>query len=161
MSEVAGTYRLQLHAGFGFAAAAEQVPYLAELGVSHLYLSPVLRAVPGSQHGYDVLDHSRVSPELGGETELVRLADTAHRHGLGIVVDVVPNHMAMTAPEHLNRPLWEVLRHGREADTAHWFDIDWAAGEQRLGLPVLGETPEEALAVGDLVLDRLEREPVV
>jgi (1->4)-alpha-D-glucan 1-alpha-D-glucosylmutase len=161
VSEVTSTYRLQLHADFGFAAAAEQVPYLADLGVSHLYLSPVLQAVPGSQHGYDVLDHSRVSQELGGETGLAALADTAHRHGLGIVVDVVPNHMAMTAPEHLNRPLWEVLRRGREAATAHWFDIDWAAGEQRLGLPVLGETPEEALAAGDLVLDRLQGEPVV
>ena len=161
MPEVTATYRLQLHAGFGFAAASEQVPYLADLGVSHLYLSPVLQAVPGSQHGYDVLDHSRVSEELGGESGLVGLADTVHRHGLGVVVDVVPNHMALVPPEHLNRPLWEVLRHGRDAATGHWFDIDWEAGGGRLGLPVLGESPEAALAAGDLALDRLEGEPVL
>jgi (1->4)-alpha-D-glucan 1-alpha-D-glucosylmutase len=111
--EPTGTYRLQLHADFGFAAAAEQVPYLAELGVSHLYLSPVLQAVRGSLHGYDVVDHGRVSEELGGEAALVGLADAAHRRGLRVLVDVVPNHMALVAPENLNRPLWGVLRSGR------------------------------------------------
>ena len=111
------TYRLQLHAGFGFADAAAIVPYLARLGVSHLYLSPILQAAPGSMHGYDVVDHSRVSADLGGEDALVDLADRAHQHGLGIVVDVVPNHMAIPTPEHLNRQLWETLRLGRDSST--------------------------------------------
>ena len=95
---IGSTYRLQLHAGFGFADAAAAVPYLADLGVTHLYLSPVLQAAPGSMRGYDVLDHTRVSDDLGGEAALVELAGTAHRHGLGVVVDVVPNHMALVAP---------------------------------------------------------------
>ncbi len=90
------TYRLQLQPGFPFAAAAEAVPYLASLGVSHLHLSPVLEAVPGSQHGYDVVDHARVREELGGEEGLRELSRTARRHGLGLVVDIVPNHMAMS-----------------------------------------------------------------
>ncbi|HEX2177461.1 MAG TPA: malto-oligosyltrehalose synthase [Nocardioidaceae bacterium] len=161
MPDPTGTYRLQMHAGFGFAAAAEQVPYLARLGVSHLYLSPVLQATAGSMHGYDVVDHSRVSAELGGEAGLVELADTAHRHGLRILVDVVPNHMALVPPENLIRPLWEVLRDGRDAATAHWFDIDWEAGDGRLALPLLGDTLEQTLAAGDLVLDVADGEQVV
>jgi (1->4)-alpha-D-glucan 1-alpha-D-glucosylmutase len=158
---VIASYRLQLHAGFTFADAAARVPYLASLGVSHLYLSPVLQAVPGSQHGYDVLDHTRVSAELGGEQGLLSLAATAREAGLGIVVDVVPNHMALVAPEHANAPLWETLRDGREARTAHWFDVDWDAGGGRLGLPILGGTVEEALDAGEVVLDEHEGRPVV
>ncbi|HSJ20596.1 MAG TPA: malto-oligosyltrehalose synthase [Nocardioidaceae bacterium] len=155
------TYRLQLHAGFTFADAESRVPYLASLGVSHLYLSPVLQAVSGSQHGYDVLDHTRVNEELGGEQGLVSLAEVARSHGLGVVVDVVPNHMALVAPEHSNAPLWETLRHGREAATAHWFDVDWEAGDGRLGLPVLGGTLEEALTEGEVRLDEHDGEQVV
>jgi len=158
---IGSTYRLQLHAGFGFADAAVQVPYLADLGVTHLYLSPVLQAAPGSMHGYDVLDHTRVSDDLGGEAALVELADTAHRHGLGVVVDVVPNHMALVAPENLNRPFWQVLREGREASTAHWFDIDWDAGDGRVGLPLLGGGVAEAVGAGELVLDELDGSPVL
>ncbi|WP_416978279.1 malto-oligosyltrehalose synthase [Streptomyces sp. T028] len=130
------TYRLQLQPAFPFAAAAEAVPYLASLGVSHLHLSPVLEAVPGSPHGYDVVDHARVRAELGGEEGLRALAGTAREHGLGLVVDIVPNHMAMV-PRH-NRALWEVLREGPESPYARWFDIDWEAGGGRLLLPVLG-----------------------
>jgi len=158
---VGSTYRLQLHAGFGFADAAAAVPYLADLGVTHLYLSPVLQAAPGSMHGYDVLDHSRVSEDLGGEAALVDLAGTAHRHGLGVVVDVVPNHMALVAPEHLNRPFWEVLREGHEARTAHWFDIDWDAGDGKVGLPLLGESVSGAVESGELVLDEPDGAPVL
>jgi (1->4)-alpha-D-glucan 1-alpha-D-glucosylmutase len=146
------TYRLQLHAGFGFAAAAAVVPYLARLGVSHLYLSPILQAAPGSLHGYDVVDHSRVSADLGGLTGLAELARRAHEHGLGIVVDVVPNHMAIPAPEHLNRQLWDTLRDGRTAACADWFDIDWEAGGGRIGLPLLGAPAGELLAAGELAL---------
>ncbi|WP_330460497.1 malto-oligosyltrehalose synthase [Streptomyces sp. NBC_00820] len=130
------TYRLQLQPAFPFAAAAAAVPYLASLGVSHLHLSPVLEAVPGSTHGYDVVDHARVREELGGEEGLRALARTAREHGLGLVADIVPNHMAM-APRH-NRALWEVLREGPGSRYARWFDIDWEAQGGRLLLPVLG-----------------------
>ncbi|NJQ01046.1 malto-oligosyltrehalose synthase [Streptomyces zingiberis] len=140
------TYRLQLQPGFTFAAAEAAVPYLASLGVSHLHLSPVLEAVPGSAHGYDVVDHSAVRAELGGEAGLRRLSATARAHGLGLVVDIVPNHMAVPVPERLNRALWEVLRDGPSSPYARWFDIDWAAGAAgtpgagrgRILLPVLG-----------------------
>ncbi|MFF4729486.1 malto-oligosyltrehalose synthase [Streptomyces mirabilis] len=130
------TYRLQLQPEFPFGAAEAAVPYLASLGVSHLHLSPVLESVPGSTHGYDVVDHARVRGELGGEEGLRSLARTAREHGLGLVVDIVPNHMAM-APRH-NHALWEVLREGPESPYARWFDIDWDAGGGRLLLPVLG-----------------------
>ncbi|WP_427919319.1 malto-oligosyltrehalose synthase [Streptomyces sp. cg40] len=130
------TYRLQLQPEFPFAAAAAAVPYLASLGVSHLHLSPVLESVPGSTHGYDVVDHARVRDELGGEDGLRALARTAREHGLGLVMDIVPNHMAM-APRH-NHALWEVLREGPKSPYARWFDIDWEAQGGRLLLPVLG-----------------------
>ena len=155
------TYRLQLHAGFTFADARARVPYLASLGVTHLYLSPILQAVAGSQHGYDVIDHTRVSDELGGEQGLLDLAGTAREHGMGLVVDVVPNHMAFVAPEHVNAPLWQVLRDGRDAATAHWFDIDWKAGGGRLGLPILGGTLQEALDAGEITLGEHDGAPVV
>ncbi|MFD7707028.1 malto-oligosyltrehalose synthase [Streptomyces sp. NPDC059786] len=130
------TYRLQLQPEFPFAAAEAAVPYLASLGVSHLHLSPVLEAVPGSLHGYDVVDHTRVREELGGEAGLRSLARAAREHGLGLVADIVPNHMAM-APRH-NRALWEVLREGPDSPYARWFDIGWRAQDGRLLLPVLG-----------------------
>ncbi|MFB7509183.1 malto-oligosyltrehalose synthase, partial [Streptomyces broussonetiae] len=130
------TYRLQLQPAFPFAAAAAAVPYLASLGVSHLHLSPVLEAVPGSTHGYDVVDHACVRAELGGEEGLRALARTARAHGLGLVADIVPNHMAM-APRH-NHALWDVLREGPSSPYARWFDIDWEAQGGRMLLPVLG-----------------------
>ncbi|MEI7032692.1 malto-oligosyltrehalose synthase [Streptomyces pratensis] len=129
------TYRLQLQPDFPFAAAEKAVPHLAALGVSHLHLSPVLEAVPGSRHGYDVVDHSRVRAELGGEEGLRSLAAAAREHGLGLVADIVPNHMA-AAPRY-NRRLWEVLREGPASPHARWFDVDWAAGGDRMLLPVL------------------------
>ncbi len=107
------TYRLQVHAGFGFDAAAEHTAYLASLGVSHLYLSPVLQAAPGSMHGYDVVDHTRISEEAGGRQAFQRLVTACREAGLGIVVDVVPNHMAVPEPAHLNAPFWSLLRDGR------------------------------------------------
>ncbi|GES28611.1 malto-oligosyltrehalose synthase [Streptomyces angustmyceticus] len=150
------TYRLQLQPDFPFAAAERAVPHLAALGVSHLHLSPVLEAVPGSAHGYDVVDHTAVRAELGGEPGLRALAATARDHGLGLVVDLVPNHMAVPAPVSLNAPLWQVLRDGPASPYARWFDIDWDAGHGgRLLLPVLGgRLGEEArhLRVEDGVL---------
>lgn len=138
------TYRVQLQPGFPFAAAEEIVPYAASLGVSHLHLSPVLEAVPGSPHGYDVTDHGRVRAELGGEEGLRRLAGTARAHGLGLVADIVPHHMAVPARTDLNAPLWEVLREGPASPFARWFDIDWEAGGGQVLLPVLaGPLAEE------------------
>lgn len=147
------TYRLQLQPGFPFSAAAEAVPHIAALGVSHLHLSPVLEAVPGSTHGYDVVDHSRVREELGGEAGLRELSRTAHEHGMGLVLDIVPNHMA-AVPRH-NRALWEVLRDGPGSSYARWFDIDWEAGGGRLLLPVLagrvGDETEKMHVEGDVL----------
>ncbi|MFI0235259.1 malto-oligosyltrehalose synthase [Streptomyces sp. NPDC016845] len=138
------TYRLQLQPGLGFAAAAAAVPYLASLGVSHLHLSPVLEAVPGSTHGYDVVDCTRVRDELGGEDGLRALAAKAREHGLGLVVDIVPNHMAASVRH--NRPLYEVLRDGPSSPYARWFDIDWEAQGGRVLLPVLGGPVGDELA---------------
>ncbi|MFF7066820.1 malto-oligosyltrehalose synthase [Streptomyces pseudovenezuelae] len=143
------TYRLQLQREFPFAAAAAAVPYLASLGVSHLHLSPVLESVPGSTHGYDVVDHARVRGELGGEAGLRALSRTAREHGLGLVADIVPNHMAMD-PRH-NHALWEVLREGPKSPYARWFDIDWEAQGGQVLLPVLGHPVGEEL--GNLTVD--------
>ncbi len=151
-----GTYRLQLHAGFTFADAARVVPYLADLGVSHLYLSPILQAAPGSLHGYDVVDHSRVSTDLGGKAGLEVLAEHAHSHHLGLISDIVPNHMAIPEPEHLNRQLWDVLLHGRASTYASWFDVDWDRCGGRLGMPVLGASIDDVIAAGELVHDTVD-----
>jgi (1->4)-alpha-D-glucan 1-alpha-D-glucosylmutase len=131
------TYRLQLQPGFGFADAAGTAGYLASLGVTHVYLSPILQAMPGSMHGYDVVDHSRVSADLGGEAALRDMVARFRRHGLGVIADIVPNHMAIGAPESLNRQFWSVLRDGAGSAFAHWFDIDWPGGGGRLLLPIL------------------------
>jgi (1->4)-alpha-D-glucan 1-alpha-D-glucosylmutase len=140
------TYRLQLRAGFGFAEAAGIAEYLASLGVTHVYLSPILEAVPGSAHGYDVIDHSRVSGALGGEEGFRAMAAALRGHGLGVVVDVVPNHMAIPVPESLNRQLWSLLAEGRGSRYAHWFDVDWAAQGGRFLLPILAAPPPDCLA---------------
>ncbi|MFI9272365.1 malto-oligosyltrehalose synthase [Kitasatospora sp. NPDC052896] len=133
------SYRLQLQPSFTLTDATRAVPYLADLGVSHLHLSPLLEACPGSTHGYDTVDHTRISAQLGGEPALRELAATARAHGLGLIADVVPNHMAVPVPERLNDPLWQVLRDGPRSRYAHWFDIDWAAQGDRVLLPVLGD----------------------
>src|SRR4051812_982786 len=147
------TYRLQLRREFAFRDAAAVVPYLADLGVSHVYCSPVLTATPGSAHGYDVVDHTRLSPELGGDEGWAELAAACRAHGLGIVVDIVPNHMAVPMPESLNAALWDVLRHGRGSAYAAWFDIDWDSQDGRLLMPVLGDTVEDCLARDEITVD--------
>uniref|UniRef100_UPI0021565C17 alpha-amylase family glycosyl hydrolase n=1 Tax=Streptomyces sp. SM12 TaxID=1071602 RepID=UPI0021565C17 len=139
------TYRLQLQPEFTFADAERTVGYLASLGVSHLHLSPVLEAAPGSTHGYDVTRHDLVRPDLGGEEGLRALSATAATHGLGLIADVVPNHMAVPSPAAPGDPLWDVLAHGRAAHHARWFDIDWDAGDGRVLLPVLGAPVGEEL----------------
>ena len=143
------TYRLQLHKGFGFEEAGELAGYLAALGVSHVYLSPILQAVPGSPHGYDVVDHDRVSEDLGGEEAFRAMAARLRAHGLRIVVDVVPNHMAIPAPENLSKAFWSVLCDGRDSPYARWFDIDWSEGS--VVLPVLGTPDDEARPDGDIL----------
>ena len=102
--QVASTYRLQLGPDLDLDAAADLLPYLRRLGVGHLYLSPVLQAAPGSTHGYDVVDHSRVSAELGGEPAWARLVAAARAQDLGLVLDVVPNHMAIAGRHNGTRP---------------------------------------------------------
>ncbi len=155
------TYRLQLEPGFTFDDAAAQVARIADLGVSHLYLSPILQSVPGSTHGYDVIDHTRLAEHLGGQPGFDRLVAAAHDAGLGIIVDVVPNHMATPTPLWLNAPLWSVLRLGRDSPYAHWFDIDWAAQGGRVLLPVLGSSLQDVLAAGELAHDRVEGQDVL
>jgi len=132
------TYRLQLTPAFGFTAAAAVVPYLAALGVTHVYFSPWLQAAPGSTHGYDVVDHTRLSAELGGEPAHARLVDAVHAHGLKIVLDVVPNHSAVSEPESQNASWWGLLRDGRDGEHAGWYDVDWAAQDGRVLVPILG-----------------------
>ncbi len=151
------TYRLQLRDSFGFERAAEQADYLAALGVTHVYLSPILQANPGSAHGYDVIDHALVSTDLGGENAFRAMVETFHRNGLGVVVDVVPNHMARPTPESLNKQLWSVLYQGRKSPYAHWFDVDWDAQDGRLLMPILGGPIEKCL--DDLIIDTALRDP--
>jgi (1->4)-alpha-D-glucan 1-alpha-D-glucosylmutase len=147
------TYRLQLTTDFGFRDAAAVVPYLRDLGVSHVYCSPVLQAAPGSTHGYDVVEHSRLSDELGGHEGWAVLVEACEAHGLGIVIDIVPNHMAWPTPERLNPVLWDVLAHGRSSAFAHWLDVDWDAQGGRILLPVLGKPLGDALADGEIAVD--------
>ncbi|WP_323099602.1 malto-oligosyltrehalose synthase [Intrasporangium sp. YIM S08009] len=155
------THRFQLEPGFTLDDAAAQVGHLATLGVSHLYLSPVLQATSGSMHGYDVVDHARVADGLGGDEAFERLCAAAHSAGIGVVVDVVPNHMTTPTPLSLNRPLWSVLREGRSSGYAGWFDVDWDAQGGRILLPVLGSPLEDVVAAGELAVGEHEGEPVV
>jgi (1->4)-alpha-D-glucan 1-alpha-D-glucosylmutase len=133
------TYRVQVRPDFDLKATAELSDYLADLGVSHLYTAPLLTATPGSQHGYDVVDHRHVNPEIGGEQGRRDLVAALAGAGLGLVVDIVPNHAGVAVPA-TNPPWWDVLRSGRDSAYASWFDIDWDRG--RLVLPVLGDQPD-------------------
>ena len=147
------TYRLQLHAEFGFDDAATVVPYLSGLGISHAYLSPILQAAPGSTHGYDVVDHSRLSEPAGGRPAFDRLAARLADHRMGAVADVVPNHVAVPTPARLNKALWSVLRDGPGSPYAEWFDVDWGSGNQPLLMAVLGQRIGRVLADGELSVD--------
>ena len=132
------TYRLQIRAEFDLDAAREVLPYLDDLGVGWIYLSPLLEAHPGSDHGYDVVDPTRIDPARGGPDALARLSTEARRRGIGIVVDIVPNHVGIESPA-TNGWWWDVLRHGRGSRYARFFDIDWAAGRERVLVPVVGD----------------------
>ncbi|MGO8770961.1 malto-oligosyltrehalose synthase [Mycobacterium sp.] len=162
---VLSTYRLQLRGdssgfAFTFADAENLLDYLDDLGVSHVYLSPIMTAAAGSNHGYDVTDPTTVSPELGGADGLARLSAAARKRGMGLVVDIVPNHVGIDQPEQ-NAWWWDVLRHGRSSDYATYFDIDWDLDEDgRIVLPILGSDEDAAdlkvdgdrLRLGDLAL---------
>ncbi|HYO67985.1 MAG TPA: malto-oligosyltrehalose synthase, partial [Archangium sp.] len=147
------TYRLQLHKGFHFSAAREAVPYLARLGVTDVYCSPYLKASPGSTHGYDCVDHKQLNPEVGSPEEHAAFCSTVREHGLGQVLDVVPNHMGI---ETFN-PLWfDVLENGPSSVYARFFDIDWTPVkddlEGKVLLPVLGDQYGVVLERGELKL---------
>jgi (1->4)-alpha-D-glucan 1-alpha-D-glucosylmutase len=147
--------RLQFHAGFTLDDAVPVVPYYASLGASHLYASPILRARAGSTHGYDVVDCHEVNPEIGGEDALRRLVGALREHGMGLVIDIVPNHMGVGSE---NAWWMDVLRHGRESRYAGYFDIEWTTPDpllrSRLLLPMLGAGYDETLRAGDLRLVR-------
>jgi (1->4)-alpha-D-glucan 1-alpha-D-glucosylmutase len=137
------TYRLQVTNHFTLYDAADIVGYLSDLGVGAVYVSPVLRATSGSQHGYDVVDHRLVDPERGGESGLAALSEACRQAGLGLVVDIVPNHMGVADPTQ-NDAWWDLLRLGQESEFCSWFDIDWAFGRGRVLIPVLGDDADLA-----------------
>ncbi|MDQ1739641.1 MAG: (1-_4)-alpha-D-glucan 1-alpha-D-glucosylmutase, partial [Pseudonocardiales bacterium] len=132
------TYRVQIRGQFPLRAAAELADYLQSLGTSAIYLSPILQATSGSDHGYDITSHRQVDPERGGEQGRLALAATARELGLQTVVDIVPNHMGV-ADAAQNEAWWQLLRDGPGSEYAAWFDVDWKAGNGRIKLPVLGD----------------------
>jgi (1->4)-alpha-D-glucan 1-alpha-D-glucosylmutase len=148
----ASTYRLQVRAEFTLDAAADLADYLCDLGVDWLYLSPLLVASAGSDHGYDVVDHSRVDPVRGGNEALDRLSEIAHGLGLGILIDIVPNHVGVGTPAE-NGWWWDVLQNGEGSTHAHAFDIDWEFGGGKLRIPILGGSLQDAVAAGDLKIE--------
>ncbi|UXY15349.1 malto-oligosyltrehalose synthase [Chitiniphilus purpureus] len=153
MPDVRATVRLQLHKGFTFRHAADLVEHFARLGISHLYVSPITTAVPGSLHGYDVTDPTQVNPELGGEAGLAQLVTALRRQRMGLIVDIVPNHMGIAGGHN---PWWQdVLTWGRRSGYAHYFDIDWESSTPGLAgkvlLPILGGHYGTVLRAGELL----------
>jgi (1->4)-alpha-D-glucan 1-alpha-D-glucosylmutase len=154
MNIPAATYRIQFNPAFGFQAAGSLVSYLADLGISDLYASPIFKAVRGSLHGYDVVDPGRLNPELGEVSDFNALADELSRHGMGWIQDIVPNHMAMDSE---NRLLMDVLESGARSKYFKFFDVDWdhpAAGlNKRILAPFLGRFYGECLEAGEIALE--------
>jgi (1->4)-alpha-D-glucan 1-alpha-D-glucosylmutase len=142
------TYRLQVREGFDLFRVADVADYVHDLGADWLYLSPLLTAEPGSDHGYDVVDHSQVDPARGGTDGLAAASSTARELGLGVLVDIVPNHMGVATPRH-NAWWWDLLTHGRGSKYAEAFDVDWDFGGGRLRIPVLGDDYLDALELVD------------
>ncbi len=141
------TYRLQFHKDFTFADAEAIVPYLHRLGISHIYASPITTAAPGSTHGYDVVDPTRINPELGGEEGFRSLIKALRARDMGMIIDIVPNHMGVAGDTNA---WWnDVLRRGRASDYAPVFDIDWS---RPILLPVLGSSLHEAVAEGAITV---------
>lgn len=149
------TYRLQFNKDFTFNDAARIAPYLARLGISHVYASPILKARPGSMHGYDVVDHSQLNPELGTREDFDRLVQTLHEHGLGLIVDIVPNHLGVMGDD--NERWLDVLENGPAARYACHFDIDWRPDRRsmrdRILVPTLGDSYGKVLERGELQVE--------
>jgi (1->4)-alpha-D-glucan 1-alpha-D-glucosylmutase len=144
MNVPSSTYRIQFRDGMTFDRAAALVPYLKRLGISHFYASPIFTATTGSTHGYDVTNANEFDPVLGGREGFDRMSQALQQNGLGLILDIVPNHMASS----LENPWWrDVVEHGKDSRYAHYFDIDWS---RRLTLPFLGDTFEKVLEAGDL-----------
>src|SRR6185437_2170826 len=148
------TYRLQFNRDFTLRDATALVPYLAALGISHLYASPITEARPGSTHGYDIVDHNRLNPEIGGEDDFRALVAALRAHGLGLILDIVPNHMGVGG--HDNRWWLDVLEWGEASPYAAYFDINWEAARPdlrgRVLLPVLGDQYGIVLETGQIEL---------
>ena len=148
------TYRLQFRKGFGFTEAAALAPYLSAIGISHVYSSPIFKARPGSTHGYDIIDHDALNPELGTEDDYSEMIAAFRGAGLGCVQDFVPNHMGVGGAD--NPPWLDVLEWGPLSNYAPWFDIDWAAGDgprgEKLLAPLLGAQYGSELKSGNLAL---------
>ncbi|WP_242498554.1 malto-oligosyltrehalose synthase [Nocardioides ganghwensis] len=140
------TYRLQVSPDFDLYAAARVLPYLHDLGVDWVYLSPLLASEPGSTHGYDVVAFDHVDPERGGEEGLAALSAEARRLGMGVLVDIVPNHVGVATPSE-DPWWWDVLKLGRESEHATAFDVDWAAGDGRILIPVIGDDDEGSIRI--------------
>jgi (1->4)-alpha-D-glucan 1-alpha-D-glucosylmutase len=151
------TYRLQITAEFTLFDAAAVTGYLAELGVGAVYVSPLLRSITGSSHGYDVVDHRLVDPDRGGDAGLAKLAQACCAAGLDLVVDIVPNHMGVAVPAE-NHAWWDMLRLGLKSPFARWFDVDWHVNDGRILIPVLADDADPAtdltLADGELRYDQ-------
>jgi len=156
------TYRLQFHRGFTLRDAMGLIPFLDELGVSHVYASPLLKAMPGSTHGYDVCDFSRINPEVGTEEDLRRFVGALHRRGIGLLLDIVPNHMGIGAE---NSWWWDVLLHGPSSRFVRYFDIDWNPPDRRLRgkvlVPVLGDEYRTVLETGSFDVQVERAAPIV
>ena len=148
------TYRLQLHSKFTFRDATQLVPYLSSLGISHVYCSPYLRARSGSTHGYDIIDHQALNPEIGTRAQFDEFVAALHAHGMNQIMDIVPNHMGVMGAD--NAWWLEVLENGQASQYADFFDIDWqpvsADLANRVLLPVLGNHYGSVLAAGELSL---------
>lgn len=142
------TYRLQIREAFTLFAAADLADYLSDLGIDWYYLSPLLAAEPGSDHGYDVVDTSKIDPVRGGSAGLQALSSAARLHEMGVLVDIVPNHMGVATPSE-NAWWWDVLANGRRSRYAEAFDIDWDFGGGKLRIPVLGDEDEPELTLRD------------
>src|SRR6184192_4040097 len=147
------TYRVQLHRGFAFDAAGAIARYLADLGITDLYTSPILQAAPGSMHGYDVIDHGVINRELGGEEAYARMSASLREASLGHVLDIVPNHMGLAG----GNSLWlDLLENGPSSQAARFFDVEWRPVKEELAdkvlVPILGDRYGAVLERGELKL---------
>jgi (1->4)-alpha-D-glucan 1-alpha-D-glucosylmutase len=150
------TYRLQFNEHFRLTDALALVPYLHELGISHIYSSPLFKAAPHSVHGYDVCDFTQINPEIGTEADLEKFVRALHAKKMGIVLDIVPNHMGIASPE--NSWWWDVLKNGRVSKFANHFDINWESSDEKLHgkilVPILGDDYEKVIERGELKIER-------